>query len=339
VIRLAPPVATPSPLRYAAARTERKIALCGSHSGSLTDAPWTDPSWEWWGHASSRAWYSRPMDRYFDLHPRSCWSRGGKKTAAYPRWLAANTVPILMQDRYPEVPASVKYPKGRILLEFADARAYFTNHVAWMIALALTEGVTTIGLFGVNYGTEGEYQTQRGSAEYWLGRAAGKGVRIVLPEQCTLLREPALLYGYESHDVETGQIKAAYKRKEWKPVDTIRPLVLGVAASALMEPPKHLRAEIEAEEREHPRPSWAFRAPHEYPGPQDAQIVAYEPTRSVSAGPGEVVVVPDNGQTVYGADFSARLVAMNVNGATVVPADGMTVWKGTHIEAPGNEEV
>ena len=39
-------------------RTGRKIALCGSHSASLTDAPWTDPSWEFWGHASSRAWYS-----------------------------------------------------------------------------------------------------------------------------------------------------------------------------------------------------------------------------------------------------------------------------------------
>jgi hypothetical protein len=278
------------------------------------------------------------MDRYFDLHPRSCWSRGGKKTAAYPKWLAANTVPILMQDRYPEVPASIKYPKGRILLEYADARAYFTNHVAWMIALALTEGVTTIGLFGVNYGAETEYNTQRGSCEYWLGRAAGKGVRIVLPEQCTLLREPALLYGYESHDVETGQLKAAYKRKEWKPQDTIRPLVPGVAATPLREPPEPIKAQIEAEEREHPRPSWALRPLPEAPVPGQAASASQEPTRSVPAAPGEVLLVPDNGNTVFGDGFSAKLVAMNVNGATVVPADGMTIWKGTHIEAPGNEE-
>ena len=79
-------------------RTVRKIALCGSHSASLEDAPWLDPSWEFWGHASSRGWYGRPMDRYFDLHPKSCWTRGGKKSAAYPQWLAQNTVPIYMQE-------------------------------------------------------------------------------------------------------------------------------------------------------------------------------------------------------------------------------------------------
>lgn len=245
------------PPRVAAARGGRKVALCGSHSSSLEDAPWHDPSWEFWGHASSRAWYQRPMDRYFDLHARACWTRGGKKGASYPKWLAQNTVPIYMQDRYPEVPASIKYPKGRILLEFADARAYFANHAAWMIALALTEGVATLGLFGVNYSTESEYVRQRGSCEYWLGRAAGMGVKVVLPEQCTLLREPALLYGYESHDETTGLLKDEYKAKVWKHGETIRPHVPGQPIPKC-EPPAHLVQIIEQEEKEHPRPEWAL---------------------------------------------------------------------------------
>lgn len=246
------------PPRFVAARTVRKVALCGSHDASLTDAPWTDPSWEFWGHASSRGWYRRRMDRYFDLHVRACWSRGGRKGAAYPKWLARQTVPIYMQDVYPEVPASVKYPKGQILAEFADARPYFTNQVAWMIALALTEGVTHLGLFGINYGTQGEYERQRGSAEYWLGRAAGMGVRIILPEQCTLLREPALLYGYESHDEQTGALKAEYQPKVWKPQETIKPVAPGQIVK-LAQPPANLVAVIAAEEKEFPRPEWAFR--------------------------------------------------------------------------------
>jgi hypothetical protein len=258
VINLKPSAPAAVPLRQVAARTERKLALCGSHSPSLLDAPWTDPSWEFWGHSSSRAWYARPMDRYFDLHPKSCWTRGGKKTDAYPRWLAKNTVPIFMQERFPEVPASIKYPKGRILMEYADARPYFTNHVAWMVALALTEGVSTIALFGINYGSEGEYMSQRGSCEYWLGRAAGRGVRIVLPEQCTLLREPALLYGYESHDVVTGALRDQYKRKEFKPQETIRPILPGETPK-LADPPAHLVDLIAAEEEDFPRPEWAFR--------------------------------------------------------------------------------
>lgn len=240
-----------------AARTGRKIALCGSHSSSLKDAPWDDPSWEFWGHASSRAWYARQMDRYFDLHSPAVWTRGGKKGAAYPNWLARNTVPIFMQKKYPNVPASIEYPKGRIFLEFADARNYFTNHAAWMIALALTEGVSVIGLFGVNYSTESEYVRQRGSCEYWLGRAAGAGVRVVLPEQCTLLREPKLLYGYESHDETTGLLKDEYKQKVWKGADTIKPLVPGQPIPK-GDPPEYLREMIEQEERDYPRPEWAL---------------------------------------------------------------------------------
>jgi hypothetical protein len=249
------------------------------------------------------------MDRYFDLHTRACWSRGGKKTATYPKWLAKNTVPIFMQEHHPEVPASIKYPKGRILLEYPEARAYFTNHVAWMIALALTEGVTTIGLFGVNYGAESEYQTQRGSCEFWLGVAAGRGVRLVIPEQCTLLREPALLYGYQSHDEETGQLKEAYRRKAWTPRETIRPAVPGVPAPT-MPIPAHLKAEIEAEERDYPRPSWSF-----------------------GHLPEDVLAVPDDGQVHHGQNgFSARLVALDPNAPTIVPDDGMVQWVGQALE-------
>lgn len=240
--------------RFPAARTVRKIALCGSHSSSLADAPWADPSWEFWGHASSRGWYARQMDRYFDLHPPACWTKGGKKGDAYPKWLKQNTVPIYMQKQFPEVPASVMYPKGRILMEFGDARPYFTNHAAWMIALALTEGVTAIGLFGINYGTEGEYVRQRGSAEYWLGRAAERGVRIVLPSQCNLLAEPALLYGYESHDEVTGLLRPEYQPKVWK--DTKVPVAVSNVGRAV--PPKDVQALIEAEEKEHPRPEWSL---------------------------------------------------------------------------------
>lgn len=246
------PAAPLEPPRVVATRTVRKVALCGSHSASLTDAPWQDPSWEFWGHASSRGWYRRQMDRYFDLHPRACWTRGGKKGDGYPKFLARNTVPIYMQQRFPEVPASVEYPRGRIMTEFSDSRPYYTSQVAWMIALALTEGVSAIGLYGINYGTEGEYLNQRGSAEYWLGRAAERGVRVVLPEQCTLLREPALLYGYESHDEVTGLLRDEYRPRLWGKVRV--PAGDGDA----LEPPPEIRAMMEAEEREHPRPEWSL---------------------------------------------------------------------------------
>ena len=197
------------------------------------------------------------MDRYFDLHPKACWTRGGKKTAAYPKWLAKNTVPIFMQKQFVEVPASRAYPKGQILAEFGNARPYFTNHVAWMIALALTEGVTTLGLFGINYSSESEYMMQRGSAEFWLGRAVERGVRLVIPEQCSLLQEPNLLYGYESHDEVTGLLKPEYKRKEFDRRSEKKVFTPGDNPT-LAKPPAALVELIRQEEEDYPRPEWAI---------------------------------------------------------------------------------
>lgn len=194
------------------------------------------------------------MDRLFDVHPEACRRKG-----RYPKFLAKNTVPIYMQKVYPNVPASVQYPKGRILTTFAYAhqRHYFTNQVAWMIALAISEGVTHVGLFGINYSSEGEYAKQRGSAEYWLGQLDGRGITVYLPEQCTLLAAPKELYGYQSHDETTGLLKDAYKIPST--VRTIVPIIAGQAVPPRVQPPKDIQALIDAEEAEFPRPEWAFR--------------------------------------------------------------------------------
>jgi hypothetical protein len=240
-------------------RSTRKIGLFGAHMPSLTDAPWTDPSWELWGHASARSFYSRPMDLYFDLHPRACWTRGGKKGGSYPQWLAHQTTPIYMQHRFEEVPASMEYPRRRVLQEFSYAhrRQYFANHVAWMIALAILEGATVVGLWGINYAIEGEYLRQRGSAEYWLGQLDGRGIGVVLPEQCTLLADPARLYGYDSHDAETGLLVPEYGKKVWPKTQDLKP---GVPGAPRAVPTPEIAKEIEEEERDFPRPAWALGA-------------------------------------------------------------------------------
>ena len=187
---------------------QRKVGLLGSHH-SLEYAPWFDPSWELWGHASSRFYYKREPERYFDLHRKECWVMAHKHDR-YMSWLKRNIVPIYMQDVDKEVPASIRYPREII---FAENRRYFTCHAAYMIALALSEGVTHIGVWGINYSADSEYGTQRGSCEYWLGVAEGRGVRIVLSEKNTLLQHPAQLYGYESHD-ENGRLVEAYRSKK-----------------------------------------------------------------------------------------------------------------------------
>lgn len=182
----------------------RKIALVGT-APTVHFTPWDDPSWEIWAHASAKDMVVR-VDRYFDLHPQKFWTQKKKWDPGYLTWLTRNPIPILMQKRYPEIPASVKYPKERVLSEF---RPYFTSQAAWMIALALTEGVTHLGFFGVHYASDSEYACQRPGCEYWMGQAEGRGVQLVIPVGNPLLRTPARMYGYESHD--TGELHPDYR--------------------------------------------------------------------------------------------------------------------------------
>lgn len=252
---------TPAPVQLPGrvlSNPNRKIALLGSHGASLADCPWNDPSWELWGHSSGHAHYRRQLDCYFDLHPKSVWSRGGKKGARYPQWLAKLTAPIYMQQKYDEIPASKEYPKRRVIQEFSYAhqRHYFTNHVAWMSALAIMEGVSTIGIWGCDYQIESEYINQRACAEYWLGQLDARGVRVILPEQSTLLARPRTLYGYESHDETTGKLLEEYKIRHYKiEKEPVKP---GVPGPQLAVPTPDLVQKMEEEEMNSPRPEWAL---------------------------------------------------------------------------------
>jgi hypothetical protein len=170
----------------------RKIALVGS-AATIQFTPWWDPTWEIWAHATTHAFCKR-VDRYFDLHPWEWITE--KPIPGYVDWLKALKVPIYMQRVFKDVPASLRYPRERMLAEYPR---YFTSHAAWMVALALSEGVTHLGFYGIHYALDEEHKKQRTGCEFWMGIATGRGVQIVNPPGSPLCREPAWLYGYESH--------------------------------------------------------------------------------------------------------------------------------------------
>ena len=195
-------------------RGAKKLAILGA-TLSIQYTPWHDPSWILAAHPCCRPNCKREPDWYFDLHRPECFTKPKGWNPTYHDWLKRLQTPIFMQAEWPEIPMSVRYPMERIVAEFrssATGRGYFTNHVAYMIALAMTENVDTIGLFGCQYSADTEHGVQRGSAEYWMGRFEQAGGRLVVSSPNNILSQPRGYYGYESHD-DHGKLLDEYRPK------------------------------------------------------------------------------------------------------------------------------
>lgn len=177
----------------------RKIAIIGT-APSLWGAPWDDPSWEVWAHASAvnvikGGW--RP-DLLIDIHPPHCFREERKNGYRnYYEFLQQVRIPILMQEHYKEIPSSVRFPRERIKTEWPDVPV--GSMTSWMVAYALLKGVTHLGFWGIHYAHKSEYEEQRTNTEHWIGIARGFGVQIVIPKDSPLCHEPNEDYGYESH--------------------------------------------------------------------------------------------------------------------------------------------
>lgn len=112
--------------------------------------------------------------------------------------------PVYMLQRYPFFPASVAYPKDAILdsvfqyvFRGSKHAKYFDASLTYMLALAVLVGHTKIHVFGFGLMTDTEYTYQRPGAFGLIMWAAGKGVKVMLPDDTKLL--PDTLYGYEDY--------------------------------------------------------------------------------------------------------------------------------------------
>jgi hypothetical protein len=180
---------------------ERRICIIGT-APTFRDAPWDDPSIEMW--CLNDFWVLKPKraDRWFDLHPfdHFHFSKPGKKVLAHEvpagyfirphghlEFLKSQTIPVYVQDaKTLGTPSAVTFPKAMVEQAVGP---YFASSPAWMLGLALAEGVSEIQVYGIHLATEWEYQRQKPNFAFLLGLAAGRGVKIVVPKTAPLLRE------------------------------------------------------------------------------------------------------------------------------------------------------
>jgi hypothetical protein len=232
----------------------KKIAIVG-FAASYREAPFDDPTVEIWG--MNELWKYLPRwDRWFELHPREVFAKeGDRDQAAHEAWLQAQPAdkPIYMIQRHPDIPGSVPYPLAEMSARFfpGQDRPYFTSSIAFMLALAIAEGATWIGVYGIDLASDTEYANQRAAAEYFIGIARGLGITVVIAAGSALLKT-AEIYGFEQRaQVATRALSRPWLQARIAELVQQRDKVLSTLQTfdgALQEANYHLKL-VEAEER------------------------------------------------------------------------------------------
>lgn len=192
-----------------------KVAIIAADP-SYVMAPFDNADWEVWGcnslwHFCGDSVGEFRADRWFEMHPMSVQT--DKELDA----IKSCPIPIYhLSDATKEhAPKGIPYPLETVTEKLPYH--YFTCTFAYQIALAIYEGFTTIGLFGVELdkGTSRERTVEKACVEFWIGIALGSGIHVITPDGSRLCSQNKL-YGYDYHqevDEVNGIIDGIFFRR------------------------------------------------------------------------------------------------------------------------------
>lgn len=94
------------------------------------------------------------------------------------------------------VPGAEVLPFKEIIAEFDPSRWFCSSSLFWMMARAITQGATKIGLWGVDMAAGEEYEMQRAGIHYLIYIARARGIEVGIPQESDLLT-PRFAYGVD----------------------------------------------------------------------------------------------------------------------------------------------
>lgn len=163
----------------------RKVALVGFATNTIHLVPWTDPDYEVWGMNQGHMHFKRRADRWFEMHQPEYTE--DVRDPNYYAFLQSLPIPVYMIDKRPDIPNAVRFPIEAALQ--VAGRDYFTSTIAYMMAIAIMDGFEEIALYGINLAIGDEYFYQKACAEWWIGLAEGKGIRVYVPRASAMLKQ------------------------------------------------------------------------------------------------------------------------------------------------------
>lgn len=226
------------------ARKRNKVAIVGFCQPHRDWAPYDNNQWDIWG--LNRGYIFMPRaDMWFEMHGRAIWEWEQRRPGNHVKFLQgfrtpaqarafAPDMPVIMHEAVPSViPHSIAYPFeavaediGRGITRFVPNGApekwgknqaqaaipYLASSIAQEIALAIYMGYEEIALFGIDLNTTSEYAWQKPGVEHLLGLAAGRGIKVHLPDMCPLLRGNIYGRGYKRPEGESMSLAQVEER-------------------------------------------------------------------------------------------------------------------------------
>lgn len=186
----------------------RRVTIVGASGPSNKWANTLPDDAELWGMNLCHRFLERPAQRWFQIHHRMHNADNGNPPGHFGRpldheeFLQTCGIPVYMQQEDAAIPTSIRYPIEEVTARFGS---YLTSSAAYMMALALHEGVDELGLLGIYMNTGTEYEKQRPCLEYYLGVARAMGLRVNLPPGCDLGQAP--LYAYSEFEEPRGTLR------------------------------------------------------------------------------------------------------------------------------------
>ena len=192
----------------------KKICIVGTtHTRGL--APFNDLSWEVWTIGpGGRDIPGHRWDRLFEVHGaglRHTWEAGFGEYLNFlshvkPPQKVVTIRPIkemlldwgYQHGRTPDdvtkevtgpFDANVVLDREHLLDKYG--RMWISSTIAYALALAIEEGATEIGIYGIDFEAGEEYVTQFAGARHFVDLAKFIGITVIMPAWCGLLRDPA----------------------------------------------------------------------------------------------------------------------------------------------------
>lgn len=180
----------------------KTLAIVGSHPRTREEFDFNRQDVDVWlfneAISNKANTWAKRADVIFQMHVPPIWRNPKNRNDPHHyEWLQTqNEVKIIyMQDMYPDVPCSVKYPIEEIHAMVGNRKDHFlTSSVPQAMALAAyLKQYDRIEIYGVAMETNTEWQFQREGVAFWRGYLEGQGVDVYFADPTF----EAPLYGYE----------------------------------------------------------------------------------------------------------------------------------------------